>query len=318
MTEEQFKTPPLWKLSFETTSREADMYGQALEEHVLAVSWYEVNEAEDHWVLEATLDKNSGVFDSGHNAPNLAYFQNLLNSAAQAQGLTAPHARIEALPETDWLEQTWKNFPPLQIGPFFVYGSHVKNEKGQVDIPQGLIGLEVNAATAFGSGDHETTSGCLDTLHDLFKEGYRYKKPLDMGCGSGILAMAIAKLWNIPVLAVDNDPESVRVTADNAKKNNCSDLINTLCNEGFDGNIVQQQGPFDLIVANILAAPLCMMASQMVENLTSREDLSGRIILSGLLLRQREEVLDAYNRAGAILVDQKIIGDWVTLLLKKG
>ncbi len=291
----------LWRLSCDTTAQVADTLSQVLEDHVLAVSFYEVSEEKNHWIVEATLKTTD------EESPDKAFYQNLVTQST-APGTIAPQLTLEPLPETDWLEQTWKNFPPRHIGQFYVYGSHTKAAP-----PAGLIGLEINAATAFGSGEHATTTGCLMTLDELKESGLTIQRPLDMGCGSGILAMAAAKLWNIPVLAVDNDPESVRVTLENAKVNHCDHLIEGLCNEGFDGAAIKERGPFDLIVANILANPLCLMAGDMATNLAP----NGRIILSGLLTRQRDEVLAAYTAVGIEFVAQRVIGDWATLELRK-
>lgn len=294
------KMKKLWRLTFETTAQAADLLGEALEDHCLAVSSYEVSEENNQWIVEATLDETYSIDEN--------YYRPILDQKSNEKGLTYSSLHIELLPETDWLEQTWKNFPPRQIGPFFIYGSHTNATP-----PADSIGLEINAATAFGSGEHETTTGCLLTLNDLKEEGKQFFTPLDMGCGSGILAMAATKLWSVPILAVDNDPESVRVTLANAQMNHCEDKIIPLCNEGFEGTIVQEHGPFDLIIANILANPLCIMAPDMVKNLQS----GGRIILSGLLRRQREEVLSAYNAAGATFVGEKFLGDWMTLQLTR-
>lgn len=285
-----------WRLTCPAALDNIEIFADALEPHVLSVGWFET-ENPAIWMLEATVREE----------PNLVFLQSLIDKMAHQHHLIAPQLHLEKLPDADWLEQTWKNFPPLEIASFYIYGSHAKDE-----IPAGLIGMEINAATAFGSGEHETTTGCLQTLCDFKEAGLQFKKTLDMGCGSGVLAMAIAKLWQIPVLAVDNDPESVRVAEQNAHTNNCSSLIYALCNEGFEGGTVQKQGPFDLIVANILAGPLCHMAGDMVANTTD----GGRIVLSGLLTRQVEEVVAAYESAGATLDSIKKVGDWATLSFK--
>ncbi len=288
----------LYKLSFPTTSKAAPIFGDVLAEVVLAVSWYEVDEDTDHWIFECTLNN-----ETSHQ--NL---RELITETAQSHHLPVPEIEVCDLPDTDWLEQTWKNFPARQIGKFFIYGSHSKT-----DIPVDLIGLEINAATAFGSGEHETTTACIEALTKMHAQGWQTRHPLDMGCGSGILAMVIAKLWQLPVLAVDNDPESVRVTQANAQINNCADTITALCNEGFDGNAVKSKGPFDLIVANILAAPLCDMAPDMAQSITPK----GRVVLSGLLVRQLNEVRQAYEKVGFTLIDQHIIGDWAALVFEQ-
>ncbi|WP_052045839.1 50S ribosomal protein L11 methyltransferase [Candidatus Paracaedibacter symbiosus] len=286
-----------WRLTCSATLENIEIFADAIEEHVLSVGWFETTNPEI-WMVEATVRKE----------PEMAFLQQLISEAAAQHKVPSPHLHVEKLPDADWLEQTWKNFPPLEIARFYIYGSHAKGE-----IPEGLIGMEINAATAFGSGEHQTTTGCLETLCDFMDAGIQVKNPLDMGCGSGVLAMAVTKLWQMPVLAVDNDPESVRVAAQNAATNKCEQLMHTLCNEGFEGDVVQKYGPFDLIVANILAGPLCDMAPQMVANTIK----GGRIVLSGLLTRQIDEVAAAYEVAGATLVSVKNVGDWATLSLIK-
>ena len=288
----------LYKLSFKTTSKAAPIFGEALDEAVLAVSWYEIDEDTDHWILELTFNETTDPES----------IRRLIKDTAQSHALASPEMTVMALPDTDWLEQTWKNFPPRQIGKFFIYGSHAK-----IEIPNDLIGLEINAATAFGSGEHETTTACIEALTKMHHQAYPFKKPLDMGCGSGILAMVIAKLWNVPVFAVDNDPESVRVATANAEINGCVNLITPLCNEGFTGTAVKEKGPFDLIAANILAAPLCEMAPDMAECVAP----AGRIVLSGLLSRQVNEVRQAYEATGFNFIEQHLIGDWAALVLER-
>lgn len=286
-----------WRLTCSAALENIETFADALEPYVLSVGWFESDNPEV-WVVEATTRLE----------PNMSELQSIITSCAIEHQLIVPPLICEKLADADWLEQTWKNFPPLEIAHFYIYGSHAKGE-----IPNGLIGMEINAATAFGSGEHETTTACLQTLCDFFDEGRTFTNPLDMGCGSGVLAMAIVKLWQVPVLAVDNDPESVRVTSQNALTNNCHQQIKAVCNEGFAGNIVQAQGTYDLIVANILAGPLCEMASEMVQNTT----LGGIIVLSGLLTRQIDEVVEAYEKAGAKLQSVKKVQDWAALSFVK-
>lgn len=286
-----------WRLSCQAPFNSIEKFADVIEPHVLSVGWFE-GPQENVWILEATVRQQ----------PDETLLKKQLQEAAEQLNVTPPALTIEKIADENWLEQTWKNFPPLTIDKFYIYGSHAKG-----DIPEGLIGLEINAATAFGSGEHETTTACLQTLGDFYRQGLTFHRSLDMGCGSGILAMAIAKLWETPVLAVDNDPESVKVTQQNIRMNDCEPYITTLCNEGFDGNSVQSNGPFDLIVANILAGPLCEMAQEMVKNIQPQ----GRLVLSGLLSRQIEEVTLAYEKAGAQVLSIKKVEDWVAITLTK-
>lgn len=287
-----------WRIQLITQQTNAAHFSDALEPHVLAVSWYEKDEKDESiWVVEATTATE----------PDMALVKTVVSDTAVTIDAPMPDILIEKIPDTDWLEATWKSFPPREIGNFYIYGSHTKTQ-----VPHSFIGLEVNAATAFGSGEHETTTGCLLTLSNL-RKNRQINNPLDMGCGSGILAMAITKLWPVCVTAVDNDQESVRVTMENARMNECFDNVCALHSEGFADVAVQNKGPYDLIVANILAKPLCFMAVDMVKNLTS----DGVIILSGLLKWQVDEVVEAYRQAGAQLTDERMVNDWATLTLMK-
>ncbi|HXF90880.1 MAG TPA: 50S ribosomal protein L11 methyltransferase, partial [Candidatus Nitrosotenuis sp.] len=288
--------PRLWRIYFTCPLEHVDILAGALEPFSLAISTYETND-EHIWMVEATAK----------DQPEIQEVQASVSVAATLLGVDIPQIHVEPLPETDWLEATWKNFPPREIGPFYVYGSHNKSA-----IPEHLIGLEINAATAFGSGEHETTTGCLLALAQL-KKTRKFNNPLDMGCGSGILAMATTKLWQVPVTAVDNDPESIRVTIENARMNYCEHLLTPLVSEGFASPDVTIRGPFDLIIANILAVPLCLMAQDMINNTQN----GGNIILSGLLIRQERDVIEAYQAVGAKFLEHIHINDWATLMFEK-
>lgn len=209
---------------------------------------------------------------------------------------------IEAVPETNWLEQSYRQFPPFNIGPFFIYGSHFTDPP-----PAGLIPLQIDAATAFGSGEHGTTSGCLLLLDQLKTAGFNPGTVLDMGCGSGILAIAARRLWEAPVLAVDIDPESVRVTHLHASANHVD--LKAVAGAGFA--VVDQS--YDLIIANILPVPLKEMAKDLVAHLNQ----NGYVILSGMLLDQGMDVLSVYKPLGMTLHTRLDRGEWTALLLQK-
>jgi len=287
-----------WRVFFHCEPTVAADLGSALEDHVSAVSWFETKDS-NFWVVEAITTTE----------PNREEFANILNTACTSLSTPIPCLIIEELPDTDWLEATWRNFPPRQIERYYVYGSHTTPEP-----PEGSVTLEINAATAFGSGEHETTTTCLLTLDDLAKQGLTFQKPIDMGCGSGILGIAIAKTWDIPVIAADNDPESVRVATNNAVLNHCDTLFSAYLSDGFESPDVQNHGPYDLIVANILATPLIEMAPSLSGSLAPK----GLVILSGLLSRHRDDIVKAYEAEGLHLVSHRTLNDWEALLLKKG
>jgi ribosomal protein L11 methyltransferase len=269
----------------------AEDLSSLLEEHSTSICWYEKKPG--NWAFQV-------VFDPSLESP----LRDKMQTFFKEKGLAIPEIKIDPLPKEDWVTAVYRDFPPLTIGRFYIYGSHIQETP-----PGALIPLQIDAATAFGSGQHESTEGCLKAL-SLLSEQHAFRHPLDMGCGSGILALAIASLWKCPVLACDNDPEAVRVTAGNARINHLDPLIEAQVSEGFTAIKTRS---FDLITANILAGPLCQMAGEAVRTLAP----GGFIILAGLLNRQAEDVIDAYRSAGAKLFDQLFIGDWSTLILRK-
>jgi len=216
----------------------------------------------------------------------------------------APEITRRVLPQKDWVQAVYEGFSPLTLGRFYVYGSHSHEPP-----PSGPLPLKIDAATAFGSGHHESTEGCLKAL-TLLSEGRSFSRPLDMGCGSGILALAMARLWEVPVLACDNDAEAVRVTTYNAQLNDVSSLITAQVSEGFDSI---SEGNFDIITANILAGPLCQMAPDLLTALAPK----ALIVLAGLLRTQANTVIDSYRDAGAELWEHLHVGEWSTLIMEK-
>ena len=236
-------------------------------------------------------------------APDRARVTALLAAAALAAGAPVPDIAIERLPETDWVAASRRALPAIQAGPFYLYGAHVSAPP-----PAGSIPILIEAGAAFGTGRHESTRGCLLALGDL-AEQRSIARALDMGCGSGVLAIAIAKLWACPVAAVDNDAVAVRAARDNAAANGVGGLVRARLGEGFGGAAIARGDGFDLIVANILAAPLRAMAPALLRHLAP----GGVAVLSGLLADQEREVLESYAPLG--LTRRIALGDWVTLVL---
>ncbi len=217
---------------------------------------------------------------------------------------------FEKIPDTDWLKKSYKQFPAFSVGPFFIYGSHHDGE-----IPKDSLGLQIDAATAFGSGEHGTTKGCLLAMLDLKNAGVCPWNILDMGTGSGILGIAAWKLWKTPVLAVDNDEEAVRVACRHRELNHVpagdTDMI-CKAGDGFATRAVQEKKPFDLVIANILAVTL----KEMVLDLKAVSDKNGYVILSGILRTQAAEVLEVYGQSGFTLKGRHDINEWSTLVLQ--
>ncbi|HZB89930.1 MAG TPA: 50S ribosomal protein L11 methyltransferase [Stellaceae bacterium] len=216
-----------------------------------------------------------------------------------------PALAIERLPERDWLAQNQASFPPLRAGRYFIHGSHYRGR-----VPAGAIALVIDAATAFGSGEHATTQGCLLALDALARRGPRHAV-LDMGTGTGILAMAAAKTWRRRVRARDIDAEAVRVAAGNAAVNGVGALIEVGRGAGYQG--LRPRGGFDLVFANILARPLMRMAPDLARALAP----GGIAVLSGLLARQEAAVLAAHRACRLRLVRRIRRGGWHTLVLAR-
>jgi len=216
---------------------------------------------------------------------------------------------IEPLEDRDWLAESYLALPPFTVGSFFIYGSHYEGAA-----PAGQIPLLIEAATAFGSGEHGTTAQCILAIEHVKNSGFMPRNILDMGCGSGILAAAAAKLWpDVPVFAADNDPECVTVTQRHLASNEIFS-VNTYQSEGYDPQSpVWEDAPYDFIIANILAAPLIDMAAEQSKALAD----GGYLILSGTLKEQASRVIAAYEAHGLKLAGELPQDDWMTMLMQK-
>ena len=229
--------------------------------------------------------------------------------AAAMVGTPPPDTVIEPLPDVDWLSLNRQSFPPIREGRVWVRGSHVTEAR-----QAGAIELIVDAARAFGSGSHATTALCLRALQDLARRR-RPRRVLDLGCGSGILAMATAKLApSARVVAVDLDPPSVATAAANASLNGTADRIRTAVSHGWRGALVRRTAPYDLVLANILAGPLCAMAPDLARGLAP----GGRAILSGLMNHQEVQVLAAHRAQNLRLLSRYRRDGWSALVFGKG
>ncbi|MBZ0218725.1 MAG: 50S ribosomal protein L11 methyltransferase [Fimbriimonadaceae bacterium] len=195
---------------------------------------------------------------------------------------------------------------PVRAGRFFVYGRHDKDK-----IPAGAIPVEIDASLAFGTGHHGTTEGCLLALDEVLT-ARRFTDVLDLGCGTALLAIAVAKALGVAVLASDIDPEAVRVARENANLNGVGDLVRCETAAGFDHPVFERNKPFDLILANILAGPLIDMASDMAAHMAP----GGIAILSGLLIEQSAQVEASYHANGFRVISRLHRGDWAILTLR--
>jgi ribosomal protein L11 methyltransferase len=216
----------------------------------------------------------------------------------------------EELPDIDWVAENQRSFRPFQVGPFWVHPSHARD-----GVPGGLLPIEIDAGMAFGTGTHATTRGCLEILATL--DPAETVNAADVGCGSGILAIAMAKLWKRQVVGGDNDPQAVAVAIENAELNGVAALCQFVTSIGLQAPDLACRAPYDLIVANILAGPLMELS----ESFASAVRPGGRALLSGLLVEQADMILSTYKRRGFALerhIDLETGGaEWRTLLLRR-
>ncbi|WP_135075852.1 50S ribosomal protein L11 methyltransferase [Terasakiella sp. SH-1] len=287
----------LWRVDLAVTPELAEAYEFALEDFCEAVTQY-LDDDELAQRIEAYSE----------NPIDEAALLASVKAVADRNGVEAPDVKISEVENKDWLAEYARSYPPLQIGRYFIYGSHFDGT-----LPAGKIALKVEAATAFGTGEHASTNGCLQALDRLSKR-YRFNQPLDMGCGSAILAMAIAKTWGAPVIASDIDAQSVDVARYNAEVNGVGSYILPVCGDGYRTPSVSRNGPYDLIMANILARPLSSMAKDLAKHLQP----GGFAVLAGFLDRDANWVFAAHRCHGLRLVERIKVDGWQTLILRKG
>ena len=292
---------PLWRVTLRYGQTLDEAQGQALfdafEEEVVSVFLHnrEATDGND-WHLTLTT----------YGEPDLDALHALANNILS---LPRENVSAERLPEQDWLLHVHQNFPPVNVGRFFIYGSHYEGAK-----PADKTTLLIDAATAFGSGEHETTRGCLIALEALSNKGFSPARVLDMGCGSGILAIAACKLWPACLaLGIDIDPESVVVTHRHASVNGVSAQVMAEAGDGYAAPRTAAIAPYDLIFANILAGPVIDMAPDAAKMLAK----GGYLIVSGLLNRQRNDVVATHLAQGLVLADDQRLNDWHALVFAK-
>ena len=212
-------------------------------------------------------------------------------------------ARVTTVPNADWVRRSLEGLPPVSAGRFFLHGAHDRERRRA-----GGISLEIDAGTAFGTGHHGTTLGCLVAFDRLLKR-VRPRCVLDLGCGTGVLAIAAARALRCRVLASDIDPEAVRVTRRNASNNRAGPLVAVSVAAGLDHPRLRAGAPYDLVFANILARPLVALAPSLSSAVAPR----GALILSGLTRDQERRIRAVYRNRGFVPRPAIRLGPWSTL-----
>ncbi len=287
--------PPIERIWFAVPEAAVEAYEAALSSVCNSVGFFR-DENGGNWLIE-------GITMGGANTAELTA---ALALAAALTGVTVEPAR-EMLSAQHWLARSYASFPEQLIGRHFaIRGSHIEAPRAP-----GRITLALDAGLAFGSGEHGSTRGCLRAL-----ERVAYRRPyrvLDLGTGSGILAMAAGRLLRRQVLATDIEPWSVRLARQNARTNGVGRLVTVRLADGWNHRVVRAGGPYDLVFANILARPLTRMATHLARHLAA----GGTAVLSGLLARETRDVLTAHRRHGLTLEARINDGAWTTLVLRR-
>ena len=237
--------------------------------------------------------------------PDQPLVRELVANAAGAD--IAEGIAFDTVEAKDWVKASLEDLVPVPAGRFVVHGQHDRER-----VAPNKLGIEIEAALAFGTGHHGTTRGCLLLLDHVLK-AWRPRRVLDLGTGTGVLAIAAARALHDKVLASDIDPPSVQVARENARLNGSGHLVQTIRATGFAAPQFVAAAPFDLVLANILANPLRQLASPMARHLAP----SALVILSGLLTHQAPGVIAAYRARGLVPVRHLRIEGWSSLLLRK-
>lgn len=286
-----------WKYHRRLPRTKTDGFELALEHMAPAIDVGEVKGDETLWDFTA-------FFDAETPRQMLLSAIEMAEKVAGIVDISQPIS-LQPVYDEDWQQKVVHSFPPIIESGFFIYGF-------EEPVPEDKIGLHVPAGMAFGTGEHATTALCL-RLYEAEAAKHTFKNGLDMGAGSGILAMAAAKVQKTPVLAVEIDPPSAEVCHENAINNGAEAYVTSLCGDGFNAAGVKARAPYDLIFANILRNPLLDMAEGLVGVLGH----GGRAILSGFTDDQRDDIRAAYTKLGLTEIATLERESWTALCFVK-
>jgi len=294
------KFPHVWRVTILTTDKTVNAFEEALNPYCEAIFWHPTD-SKGEWQVE-------GFSKSKINRGKLV---RALGVVADVFSVPVPEILIVAVSSGKGLSDSLKRFPPINAGRFFVYGSHFHKPP-----PYGQIPILLNPGRAFGSGSHATTLGCLLAISDLVGKK-KFTRPIDMGCGSGILSVALAKALRVQVHGFDVDKNAVLVAKENISRNSVSSLIYAGYSNAYGSSKVKDKAPYDLVVSNILANPLRQMAKNM-SRISRNISMGGCVvILSGFHNYDANRVYSIHSAYGFRKVRSYHINGWCTLVLKR-
>lgn len=283
----------LWVLTVFVPSGAASFFGDAFEAESLAVS-----------VFAPPRQPRAQIKILFPSKPDPMIITAKLALLSSVAGLKPPKPVLRPLPPLNWLKKVAGDFPPLKIGAWTIHGALHKNK-----VRNRKNALQIDATSAFGTGEHPTTRGCLLMLDKTLKKGFMPKRMADIGCGSGILAMACAQKTGCKAYGVDLDKGSVKIAKENAAINGLKGLARFVQGDGYKARLIAAHEPYDLIMSNIFAKPLCAMAKDLKNNLAQE----GIAILSGILTSQAKDVIAAHRKQRLVLKEHMKIGEWSIL-----
>jgi ribosomal protein L11 methyltransferase len=287
----------LWSAAVITAPHLADIMAEALAMDSLSVSQFAPPRKKEARIEALFATK-----------PDCAILTARLSVAAALHGAKPPKIKIAETPKLDWLKKVAGDFPPIRIARWTIFGAQHKKT-----VKPSPFNLQIDATSAFGTGEHPTTRGCLRMLDWVLKNTDDQTRCLDMGCGSGILAMAWAQATQGKAVGVDLDKESVAVAKENVRINKLRDHVRIILGNGYRPALVKKGAPYDLIMANIFAGPLCDLAKDLKRHLKP----GGHAILAGLLNRQAKDVISAHRAQGLRVEKKLVIGEWTILALHR-
>jgi len=287
----------LWEIILELPhSKYIEIFEAAFEEISIATASFEI-ETTLRWRFTVYVPKE---------VPR-GELEKKLQSTESYAGLFLLVKTIRPVAARDWVAEYQKDMRPIKVGSYYISGSHVSDPT-----PLGCVSVKIDAGLAFGTGSHETTQSCLEAMEEICGDQLPVNT-LDLGTGSGILAIALAKRHKVPVFASDQDHVAIRVAQENAALNGVGKYIKFFKSDGFQNPELLSNAPFELIIANIVSKPLISLA----EDIANATSTNGKVVLSGILVSQAEVVIDTFRDRGLFLIKKITKADWETVVLKR-